>query len=471
MAISLSLISLESRKETLARSGRKAATKLARKGGILQKLSRFAGFLFGKVVNFFNLDFDRIWDILIDGYFELKTFDWNAMDSELQKQIEANNQRILTAGAATLGNYLGWSAFRIATFFGGKIGLRNSKAREAAKDFKVPVLAGRVGLALAEEGNEELLFNMRRFVTTTLSAQLSNSFIRFVLTARRNEWFGQQSITVPQNNGSIAEKIEEKIEKLPKFWQRPVETLIDEFEDGIIEAGYVVAMTIDDYVAANKYSRKEAGPYRTLELKLESGSDEKLEFRGNQLDLIDAVRTTLPVRQLIADRDVGQILGSDANEFISLKPQLRMLKIQFHGKKQPPFIKDRKRLCSVAEISIPDPKAGLSRNDLLKVARPYQRGNWYVRCELDSGRQMAGWFQSKTEGIQALTELSALSTTNIQSDSFRWSEGQSAPKKSERMYPTHGAVINPKRRNGQRTGPLGKAERIPLWGEGDNPLP
>lgn len=471
MAISLSLNSLQSRVESRARETRKRAVQLARKGGVIQKLSRFLGFAFGAVVKFFNLSFDRIWDILVDAYFELKTFDWNATDEELQKQIETNNQRIIVAGSAALGNYLGWSAFRIATFFAGKIGAARAKRRAAADGFKVPVLAGRVGLALAEEGQEELMFNFQRFLTTTISAQLSNAFINFVLTSRRNEWFGQQSITTPQTNGSIAAKIDEKIEKLPKFWQRPVETFIDAFEDGLIEAGYVVAMTIDDYVAANRYSRKEAGPYRTLEIKPEKGNDEVVEFRGSQLEIVEAVRTVMPVRQLVDDRDIGQFMGTDVNEQIRLKPQLRLLKLIFQGKQQPPYKKDGKRLCGQSEVSIPDPKPGLDRKKILAVARPYERGNWYVKCLMDSGRSMEGWFQSKSEGIETLTTLSALSTSDIEPDSFVWSEGQNAPIKTERMYPSQASVIYPKRRRGKRGGDLGKAERIPLWGEGEAQLP
>jgi hypothetical protein len=471
MGISLSLNSLSSRVESRTREAKKKAVQLARQGGIIKKISRFLGFAFGAVVKFFNLSFDRIWDILVDAYFELKTFDWNATDEELDKLIEANNQRIIIAGAAALGNYLGWSAFRIATFFAGKVGLARAKRRAAVDGFKVPVLAGRVGLALAEEGQEELMFNFRRFITTTISAQMSNAFINFVLTSRRNEWFGQQSITSPQTNGSIAAKIDSQIQKLPKFWQRPVETLIDEFEDGIIEAGYVVAMTIDDYVAANRYSRKEAGPYRTLEIQPEKGSDEKIEFKGNQLEIVEAVRTVLPTRQLVADRDIGQFMGTDVNEVVRTKPQLRTLKVIFYGKQQPPYIKDGKRLCGKSEISVPDPKIGLDRQKILSVCRPYQKGNTYVHCEMDNGRKMQGWFQSKTEGIEALTQLSSLSTTDITPDSFRWSDGQGVPVKAERVYPAQAALLYPKRKQNRRGGDLGKSERIPLWGEENSNLP
>jgi hypothetical protein len=471
MAISLSLNSLQSRVESRTREAKKKAVQLARQGGIIKKISRFLGFAFGAVVKFFNLSFDRIWDILVDAYFELKTFDWNATDEELDKLIETNNQRIITAGAAALGNYLGWGAFRIATFFAGKVGLARAKRRAAVDGFKVPVISGRVGLALAEEGQEELMFNFRRFVTTTISAQLSNAFINFVLTSRRNEWFGQQSITSPQTNGSIAAKIDSQIQRLPKFWQRPVETLIDEFEDGIIEAGYVVAMTIDDYVAANRYSRKEAGPYRTLEIQPEKGSDEKIAFKGSQLEIVEAVRTVLPVRQLVADRDVGQILGEPVNETIHTKPQLRTLHVKFYGKQEPPYIKNRKRLCGEATIQVPDARPGLDRKKILSTVRPYQRGNWFVKCQMDNGREMKGWFQSKSEGIEVLTTLAGLSTADIEPNTFRWSEGQGDPKKAERMYAGYASITSPKRRPGRRTGEHGKAARIPLWGEGEENLP
>jgi hypothetical protein len=466
MPLNLNLAILESRKESAIRTAKKAVVRLApSEWG--QKLKRFAGFAFGAVIKFFNLSFDQLWDMLVNAYFALKQFDWNAMDSELEKQIEANNKRILNQGAQALGEYMGFGVFRVATFFAARLGSRQAKAAQAAQaqGFKVPVFAARASLALAEEGNEELMANFRMFLQTTIQAQLSNAFIRFVLTARKEEWFGMKSITKPQADGSIQSKIDKQIEKLPEFWRQPIENLIEGFEDGLIEAGYVMSMTADDVFAINRHARQESGPYRTVEIKPEKGSEETLVFRGSQSDVIEAIRTVIPTRQLIEDRDIGQFLGEPHDETITLKPQLRVLHITSYTKEAPPYKKQGKWIAKRATITVPDARVGLKRADILGAVKNYQGGHWFVHCRLDNGRQMQGWFASPGEGKEVLNALARLSTADIDQQSFRWSDGAATGKQSERYYPALAAITSPKRKNGKVIGPLGKPERIPLWGE------
>ena len=87
---------------------------------------------------------------------------------------------------------------------------------------------------------------------------------------------------------------------------------------------------------------------------------------------------------------------------------------------------------------------------------------------------MQGWFSSHNEGIQTLTELSKLSTSDIVVESIRWSNGKDGSKKSEKMYHAYAAIIYPKRKNQKNTGTLGKPEKIPLWSDtstSHHPLP
>jgi hypothetical protein len=455
---------------------RHAAGKVVQKGkGILAKIAKFGGFLLGKLVSYFNLSFDRLWDVLVDAYFELKTFDWNATDKELEKTIEQNNSAIVTAAATGLGSALGWGTVRLANHFIGKfIPGKKGKQLQAIEGMKVPVVSARIGLALAEEGNEEMKFAFRRFMQVGSRAMMSNAFINMVLTSRRNEWFGMTKITEPKPNGSIAHKIEEKIETLPKFWQKPVEGFIDGFEDAIIEAGYVVTMTIDDHIAAQRFAARDIQARRTIEIQPHKDTEEKIVFTGTQQEVIDSIRTVMPVHQMIEDKDIGQFLGENPNEVISAKPQLRCLNLLFYGKPSPPYKKNNKWLCQRSTISIPDAKSGISANDIKAVIKNYTYGDWYVHCKTDTGRQMQGWFSSHNEGIQTLTELSKLSTSDIVVESFRWSDGKAGSKKLEKMYPAYAAILYPRRKNGKNTGALGKTERIPLWSDSTNstkPLP
>lgn len=475
MSLTFSVAGLRSRVINTQIMARYQAGKVVKSGkGILSKIAQLGGFLFSKIVTFFNLSFDRLWDVLVDAYFTLKTFDWNATDAELQKQIERNNQAIVSAAAEGIGTAIGWGTVRLANFFVGRfLPGRRGQQLQAIEGIKVPVVSARVGLALAEEGNEEMEYQFRRFIGTASRSMVSNAFINWVLTARRNEWFGMSKITEPKPNGSIATKIDEQIEKLPEFWRKPVESFIDGFEDAIVEAGYVVAFSIDDHIAAQRWMRKDQGPYRTIEVKPHKDSEEVITFRGSQEDVIDSIRTVLPVHQIVDDRDIGQFMGEPPNEVISAKPQLRTLNLMFYSRPAPPYKKQNKWIATRRTISVPDARPGLSAKDIRAIVPKYQSGKYYVHCKMDTGRQMQGWFASPSEGREVLTQLAKLSTADILPTTFRSSTGEGDQTKSDRMYPGYAALLYPRRKNQKQTGALGKAERIPIWTdepEGDSRL-
>jgi hypothetical protein len=271
MALSLTLATLESRKtQAITNTKRKAVSLGKQVGGLLSKLQKLGGFIWGAIGRFLPpLSFESIWDMMVDGYFELKQFDWNQLDSDIEKQIETNNKRLLDVAAESLGEQLGFNTVRLASSFAGKMG-----GKKKANPTKIPVLRGEIAVRLAEESSDELTSSVRRFLGVGARTMASNTFLSSVLYLRKNELFGFDSITKPLKNGSIATKIEEKIEKLPKNWQSIAENLIEGFEEGIIEAVYVVASTIDDHVSAARYARRAAdGPMRTIDVKFDPQSD------------------------------------------------------------------------------------------------------------------------------------------------------------------------------------------------------
>lgn len=463
MALSLNLPTLRSRVEGAKIKAKRAVGGLG-KGlkGILQKIVRFAGWAFGQICKFFDLSFDKLWDVIVEGYFAIKYFDWNETDANLEKQIEANNQRILNVGAEVLGEQLGFGVVRLANFFLGRF--FGKKGKEKAAKIKVPVLSARVGLALAEEGQEEAVAGLRRFLTTTATAQIGNAFINSVLWARRSKLFGLESITKPQSNGSINQKIEEKIQQLPEFLRQPVENFIEGFEDGIIEAGYVVATTIDDHVAAMRYAQR-SGYQRTVEVKPEKDSEEKLTFTGTQQEVKEQMQLTMyGTYPLIENRDIGEYFGNPIDEQIKLMPQLRTLKLHFNEYENPPF-RRKGVLGKRIEISVPDCKVGLSWQDLKSRVRPFLSGDVFVKGHLKNGRPIQGWFVSEREGITTLTELAGLSTEALDADSFRSSKGtvNEPTKRTKKVYPVKAALVFPKRKRGDRTGLVGNAQRLELW--------
>lgn len=223
-----------------------------------QKLSKFVGFAFGIITRAFPFSVSNIFQMLVTAYFAIKTFDWNTADKALEAQIAANNKLIKDGLAPIIGTYLGFGTVRLANFALGKtIGKLGQSSSAAAAGINVPVLSSRIGLELAREGNEELRGVMMNYLMTVQSAIQKNMIASFILTARKNEWFGWEPVKSPLPNGSFAQKIEDKIETLPASWQNFVEELIESYEEAVIEAGYVVAFEIDDYYLALKEANKK----------------------------------------------------------------------------------------------------------------------------------------------------------------------------------------------------------------------
>lgn len=234
---------------------------------LTQKLSKFVGFAFGIIARAFPFSVSNIFQMLVQAYFAIKTFDWNTADKALEAQIAANNKLIKDGLAPIIGIYLGFGTVRLANFAIGKtIGKLGQSSSAAAAGINIPVLSSRIGIELAREGNEELRAAMMNYLMTIQGAIQRNMIASFILTSRKNHWFGWEPVTTPLPNGSFAQKIEDKIEKLPVDWQNFTEELIESYEEAIIEAGYVVAFEIDDYYLAMKEANKKPTTERKGEI-------------------------------------------------------------------------------------------------------------------------------------------------------------------------------------------------------------
>ncbi|MBW4473265.1 MAG: hypothetical protein KME45_23255 [Stenomitos rutilans HA7619-LM2] len=461
MALSLELTTLRSRKENAKVEATRAVAKATE--GLLPKLKKFLGWGFSAVVNYFNLSFSNLWDMFVQAYFAIKTFDFGATDKALEEQIERNNQQLVTRAAEALGETLGFQSVRLANAFLGRFFRKNG--RDQAAKMKIPILTAEIGLALAEEGNEELQANVKRLLQGTISAQVSNAFINTVLAARKNHWFGLNSITTPQADGSIAQKIEKKIEQLPKFWQQPVEEFIEGFEEGIIEAGYIVTMKIDDHVAANRYAQNRRGVERYIEIPVEPQSDEKLQFAGSQAEVVDLVKSaTMTTIPLVKNRDIGQVFAEPVDEQIKPKVQLRKVVFNFSEYSKPPY-RRKGKLGTHASIAVPDAKPGLGYEKLRSTLDGYTRGNCYCTCQMDNGRQMAVYASTETEGKKVLRTLASLSTADLIEETFRSSQAGDVSKKIgiKQMHIQSASLLYPKKKNGKLVGANGKSVTVKLF--------
>ncbi len=211
---------------------------------------------------------------------------------------------------------------------------------------------------------------------------------------------------------------------------------IDTVEDSVIEMGYVIAYTIDDfYLAQRAVNDSNRDPIRTVEiLPNRELEEERIIFEAGQDSIISDVQMILAEHQLIYDRDLGQIVGMPEQDYVTPRPQRRKLQVIFRSKQQPPWRMPSGEYAKTVEINIPDVKQGLTWQQLKSVIRHFTWGKHRVTAYLDNGRQMRVHAVSYGEGERQIRDLIALSTANIQ----RISHGTIAtdhPDSSKRVIP------------------------------------
>lgn len=347
-------------------------------GFVSVKAARFAGFLFGGVLEFTGFTATGIWGIMVESFMFIRSFDWNQRDTEIQKAIARNNQRVLVAAAETLGETLPFGLFFLANLYTGKL-------IGAAKGIAMPVLSARIGAALADEGLQELRASLQSFFSRSSRALAANTFMSTILTLRENEWLGQQSIDEDRINGSIGARIQRRIDRLPQFLREPTEEFLESFEDGIIEAGYVITFEIDDYVAANRLS-SDNEVQRAIDVVIDENRP-PIRVIGPQDEVQQTITTTLATKDFL---DVEPVIP----EGFTLKPGFDRPQLLTTYR----FVDDKKT-CGTLAI----PHYNGPRNPRLPR---YTKGDWQGKWILKDGSHLICYASTAREALRVVRELS-----------------------------------------------------------------
>ena len=405
--------SLVSRRvQTRIDTRRKAGDIAQNAGGAFKSLARWGGFGFSAVVDFFDIDFSEVASLFFEAYMEIKTFDPNQTDKEIQDKIKANNQALANTTAEALGEYLGRGAFR---YLNAAIG----KGDKEIAGVKIPVVSQAIGIALAEDNADETVEAVRRVLGQAAGAMTSNTFLTMVLEARKAELFGMKSITDDSlPNGSLATKIDESVEKLPEFFREPVKNLIEGVESGFFDAFYVAAATVDSHVAAMQYAVSDSGPVRTIELETADG--QTYEMTGQQGHLFQAI----PLVTAGVELRGGDYFGDIPVE-IYPKPSERFARVFFKGYAKG---KDGKKKLQETTILIPNAKPKIDGFGLKGYT--YTQGPIRVQAVgKTSRRPIRIHATSEAEGKRIITELmQRLSTESPDEGMWKVSDKKSSSK-------------------------------------------
>ncbi len=373
----------------------------------------------------------NLWDLLVDAYFEIINFDFNQLDSDIQTAINANNLQIFGA----LGQFAGSSLVWIA-----------SAGLAAGLTLKFPVIAGKVFMALAEEGSDEIRGQLVGLIQVSGYAMSRSLLLSSFLTLRRLKLFGLAPVTERREPWTIAEEVEERVQRIESNALRVfVENFLEGVEEAVIEAGYVVSYAIDDYYQAAKYaSQGQLGKERAVVITPnEELRGETVVLSGKTEILKPQIQQMLGTHRLIHNRDVGEIVGQPAEDWYRAGVQRRKLTIVFKSKSEPPWRNASGERVKTVTYTIPEPKRGLNWQEIKLAARLYDWGKYRATANLDNGRQMAVYGASEAEAERKLRELLVLSTGEMITLSVTEEKDRNIAlrKDPQRMYPAYAYLL------------------------------
>ena len=368
-------------------------------GTIFKVGSKFFGFLAKAALSFIDWTFGGLWDLVVQTYYELKYYDWNQSDEEIKQQIKSNNQQLVQS----LGRLIGSGTVWVIT-----IGV------SAGLSVQYPVLAGRVALALAEEGGQEIKGQLTSFLSTSTETLTRNLIMSTHIGIRRiiREINKNNKRTKPY---LLQKKVKKVPKKVPNDFFKDFGTGFSEgVEDAIIESGYIVAYTLDDYYMSQREAiEASGGPVRTIEVFPDArNTDESIILHGTQETVTEQVQTYLATHQGIANRDVGIMIGQPYDDWHSARLQGRKILLEFDEKQFPPFKKDGKSTRRV-QITIPNVKAGITWNKLKTLIPKFTWGPHLAHGIFDTRREMWVYGSTENEATNTLNIAASLSMDTL----------------------------------------------------------
>lgn len=420
----------------------------------------------------------------------LYNFNWSMTDEEIDQQLQSNLNQLASLSGAAAGRTLGWAVCGAVP--GAMIAVIN------------PVAGAMVLKNVGEQGLEEVVSAW----VGLLKSAVSIGFRGFVLWGFKNlrRWlkspgnaiakaiFGEEFLKKWGEKGqpvlSLAKFVEDRIESIPNATIRAfVESAYEEFWEACAEASFVVANSLDAFLALQRQSRREEiiGKERIVEITPDrSVPAQKIVLAGNERTLMPAISSIITTHQLLDQKDVGQIVGSPVEEYYQRKPGDLELIVKFYSSQTPPLSRT-----NLVQATYKVPEVLRSKLDWEKIkaacggSAGFMYGPCRMTCHLDTGSNMAIYAASHLEAEQLLDRLLSLSQAEKtycvegkEVDGGNRSAADGNLKKIVKLYPYSATVIHARKTADPALGRkrLSDGERVvyrkavfPLWTDSKPP--
>lgn len=282
---------------------------------------QLGGFLLAQAGRLLSWSFSSLWGLFVSTVQFIWNFDWQMSDESIDQQIQARLEALAGQAGATVGSALGRIACGVLP-------------GTAIFVFNQPLGAYIMKNVLADFA-EELLENISQLAKLTfqagVQALLMWSFknIRKFLKSRSKligKIFGENTKRVVDAWGekgsqpwSFAQAVENKVESISNGIVRNfVEETLEEAWESCVEAGYVVANSLDSYYAQKKLEKQVEpvlGADRHVEIVFDRENPDLSIAIGGQEELVKSqVVQAMTTYQIMREKDVGYIYGHNPEE-------------------------------------------------------------------------------------------------------------------------------------------------------------
>ncbi|QSJ20104.1 hypothetical protein JYQ62_16150 [Nostoc sp. UHCC 0702] len=314
-------------------------------GWLWNGAKQLGGFLLSEAGKFLNWSFASIWGFLTSTIQYIWNFDWNMTDESIDQQIQSRWNAILGQLGGALGNAFGHLACGVlpgAVIFCfneplGAYVLKNA-TEEFADEFFENV--GQLSKAVFQAATQNLILwsfkNIRRLIksNSALVGKLFGDKAKKMVSA-----WGEKG----SQPWSFAIAVENAIESIPNEGVRNfVEEFLEESWEACVEAGYVVANSLDSYYAQQKLQKQVEpvlGADRHVEIVFDRENPDLSIAIGGQEELVkNQVVQAMTTYQIMREKDVGYIYGhnpEDAETSRKYKPDVVLLFSEKRDKNTP----------------------------------------------------------------------------------------------------------------------------------------
>jgi hypothetical protein len=384
-----------------------------------------AKWLLGQALGLLNFSASKVWSWVLNGINFIKQFDWNATDDALRQGNEGRNTALASIWGSVVGQGLGW-------LVGIGIGYGIS--------FLCPVIGGAalartIALKTSQEASEEVLpalYNaLGETVKTFAANQLTEGYIAFRQMLKKapkgllETIYGKDTASFIQNvwgskggpNMSFNYQVEQFVEGISdKNVQAFVEALLEESWDSFTEAGFIVAMEIDNaYAQAKQQSKFMLGEERSVTITPDKeAKEETLSFINvPQKLLVPQVQQAINTQRLVHNRDMGTYVGYPSHDYVMQQPQPLRLVITMFSKKEPPYPPGTKKVT----LTVPNPQRAAIKWNIVKLAiggaNGYLWGRFRCTIRFKSGSKITAYGATEIEAQETANALAAMTVEDL----------------------------------------------------------